>query len=129
MGRTVAQPVHSDRDFGKKVVSPTRTARRGQVVRPKLDWAYIVHVSGFHKPAFIDAHCRALSGDGFSFLLGPVGVLPTSISAQHTLKKADLLGNDVDRLLSGQRPGYRSAGFNRCELADCSVQISSRVCQ
>jgi hypothetical protein len=32
-----AQPVHSDRDFGKKVVSPTRSARRSQVVRPKLD--------------------------------------------------------------------------------------------
>jgi hypothetical protein len=53
--------------------SSVRRVARGEAV---------VRVSGFHKPAF---HQRALSGDGFSFLLGPVGMLPTSISAQHTL--------------------------------------------
>jgi hypothetical protein len=33
-------------------------------------------------------------------LLPPIAIFRTSISAQHTLKKANLLGNDIDRLLS-----------------------------
>lgn len=74
---------------------------------------------------FIDVRCMRWR---LSPLL-PIAVVPQSISAQHTLKKADLLGNDIDRLLSLQWLGDRSSGFNRCQLPDCSVQISSRVRQ
>jgi hypothetical protein len=71
-----------------------------------------VHVGAFHKPA--SSTRTAPSRVGFSFFLGSVRVLPASIWAQHTLKEADLLGNDIDRLFSRQRFGDRSAGFNRC---------------
>jgi hypothetical protein len=61
--------------------------------------------------------------------LPPIAIFPTSISAQHTLKKADLLSNDIDRLFSRQRLGDRGAGFNRRKLSDRGVEISSRVRQ
>jgi hypothetical protein len=63
-------------------------------------------VIGRQKFRFIDAHCHAMAA---SHLLGPVGV---SITAQDTLKKADLLGNDIDRFVSLERFGDRTAGFN-----------------
>ena len=53
-----------------------------------------------------------------SFFLGSVRVLPASISAQHTLKEADLLGKAIGA------PASIAAG---CRI--CSVQILSRVRQ
>jgi hypothetical protein len=46
--------------------------------------------------------------------LGPLGVVPISVSAQHALKKTDLLCDYIDSLISCQRLGDRSAGINRC---------------
>jgi len=45
--------------------------------------------------------------------LGPFGIFPTSKSTQHALKKADLLGDYIDRLISRQRRGNWSSGINR----------------
>jgi hypothetical protein len=45
VGRTVVRPGYV-RDLGE-VVSPTRMARRGQVVRPKLDKRHLMHGSAF----------------------------------------------------------------------------------
>jgi hypothetical protein len=36
-------------EIWKKVISPTQSARRGQVVRPKLDWLHVVHGCAFRK--------------------------------------------------------------------------------
>jgi hypothetical protein len=41
------------------------------------------------------------------------GILPPSISTQHTLKKADLLGDYIDRLLSRHRLGNRCPSIDR----------------
>ena len=71
---------------------------------------------------------RAFASAGRRSPSGPLGV-PASISTQHALKKADLLGNNIDRLLSLQRLGDRSAGFNRRKLSDRLGEISSRVRQ
>jgi hypothetical protein len=59
--------------------------------------------------------------------LRPVGIFPTSISAQHTLKKADLLCDYIDCLLSCELIGNRGSGVNRFELFDCSGEISPRI--
>jgi hypothetical protein len=59
--------------------------------------------------------------------LRPVGIFPTSISAQHTLKKADLLCNYIDRLLPCELIGNGGSGVNRFELLDCSGEISPRI--
>jgi hypothetical protein len=45
--------------------------------------------------------------------LRPLGIVPISVSAQHALKKTDLLSDYVDSLISCQRLGDRSAGINR----------------
>jgi hypothetical protein len=57
--------------------------------------------------------------------LGLAGVLPISISTQHTLKKANLLGSEIDRLLSLWRLGDRTAGFKRCRRSDGVGERSS----
>jgi hypothetical protein len=59
--------------------------------------------------------------------LGPVGIFPASISAQHALKKADLLCDYFDSLFFRQRLGNRTPGINCLQLADCSSERSSRV--
>jgi len=75
-----------------------------------------VHVGAFHKPA--SSTRTAPSRVGFSFFLGSVRVLPASISAQHTLKEADLLGKAI---------GAPASIAASCRI--CSVQILSRVRQ
>jgi hypothetical protein len=47
-GRAIAT-VDRSIEIWREVVSPTHSARRGQVVRPKLDALDIVHRRGFHK--------------------------------------------------------------------------------
>ena len=60
--------------------------------------------------------------------LAPIAIFPF-ISTQHALKKADLLGDYIDRLLSGQRRGDGSSGINRFQLFDCVGEFSLRVRQ
>jgi hypothetical protein len=59
--------------------------------------------------------------------LGPVSIFPASISAQHTLKKADLLCDYFDSLFFRQRLGNRTPGMDRFQLSDCIGEIPSRV--
>jgi hypothetical protein len=61
--------------------------------------------------------------------LGPVGILPASISTQYTLKKADLLGDHFDSLFFRQRLGNRTPGISRFQLSDRIGELSPRVGQ